>query len=368
MGHQVWVEEQLHKAHAYALEIASETAVVMVVNVDGETVPLSDYQGFSISASFLKDCEMAAIMRALSTRGYYSVHFADESRFMSWVLSGGYDSMPRLRKIVYTSALAGIGPGRRTLVPAFCAHRRIMTMNPDAYANALNRNKIHWNMLLHAMGLNVPETWSYDHRHGWSDGKTPCEGTHVVGKATYEGNSIGLSRATIGEYGASLQNALHEVSKKLKQPMTVQRTIMGNEIEVPVVRIDDRFVALRPVQIRPKHPISDGIITFEESKFDAYDFGEYDGPSIDEIMRASERISAIFPFAGISRIDFRVSEDGIPFVIDVSGTPHLTKRSSVAHRFAHMGFAYEEMICTLVGLNVSRLENSKRALQSSDQN
>lgn len=276
--------------------------------------------------------------------------------------------MPRLRKIVYTSALAGVGPGRRTLVPAFCAHRRIMTMNPDAYANALNRNKIHWNMLLQAMGITVPETWSYDHRQGWSDGKKPPEGAHVVGKATYEGSSIGLSRSTIGEYSVNLQNALHEVSKKLRQPMTVQRTILGNEVEVPVIRFGDRFVALNPVQIRPKHPSSDGIITFEESKFDAYDFGEYEGPSIDEIRRTAERISAIFPFAGISRIDFRISDDGTPFVIDVSGTPHLTEVSSVAHRFRCMGFAYDEMICTLVGLNVKRHEEDKEALQSSDQN
>ena len=113
-------------------ELAHSTAVVMVVNVKGETVLARDYKGFSIAASFLRLEEMNAILVALETEGFHPVHFSDESRFMTWALTGGYDALPRRNKIVYTSALAGTGPGRRSLVPAFCAHRRIDTMNPDA--------------------------------------------------------------------------------------------------------------------------------------------------------------------------------------------------------------------------------------------
>lgn len=118
---------------------AAEIAVLAVINVKSQTRQLPDYSHHSMRSSFLNDLEIDSVIGAFRECGFYTRHFADEQDFFSWVLGGGTNSLGIARQLVYTSAMNGSGPGRRALVPAFCAHFSIPTMNSDAYSCSINR-------------------------------------------------------------------------------------------------------------------------------------------------------------------------------------------------------------------------------------
>jgi D-alanine-D-alanine ligase len=337
---------------------AEDLAVILVINVRGETMIRTDYDSFSVVASFLHDFEIDEIIRSLRSYGIYTVHFADEVDFIRWYASGGYAAVPRRRKLLYSSAINGTGPGRKSLIPAFCALERIPTANSNPHVCSLTRHKFHWNRLLHGLGLPVPRCWAYDARTGWFMGESPPVGLHVIGKATFEGGSIGLRPATVGTYDTKLESAFAETSRQLRQPLTVQAFVRGEELEVPLVELSNGVTSLRPVVISKSSAgtMSDDILAYDDMWDDEYAFGDLPGGTdwADKIVQIAVAASRVFPLNGFSRIDFRVDASGRPYIIDIASTPHLIMKSSFAYRFQSLGYTYGDMLLLLFGIAAQR--------------
>ncbi|HTD36094.1 MAG TPA: hypothetical protein VK669_01175 [Candidatus Limnocylindrales bacterium] len=277
---------------------------------------------------------------------------------MSWILGGEQNFLPYRHKIVYTSAANGIGPGRRTLIPAFCSLEGLPTANSDAYSCAINRHKFHCAMLLKELGFRVPRTWWYDAEEGWFQDDRPTIGDRVIAKSTFEGASLGVSAATVGEFGAHMEREIANASRDLRQPMTVQEFIRGNELEVPVLRLPDRYIAPSPVAIarRGGGRSPDDVLLYEDVYDDYYEFSSpgYSNEESRRISEIAERVAAALGFRGFSRVDFRIDEFGNPFVIDVSTTPHLTRTSSFNFIFDQMGFTYSDMLEAMIAVGAKQ--------------
>jgi D-alanine-D-alanine ligase len=345
---------------------ASEIAVHAVINVKGRTRLMVDYSHHSMRTSFLNDAEIDGIVESLRDCGFFAQHFVDERDFFSWVLSGGPAALAVPTQFVYTSALNGSGPGRRALVPAFCAHFDIPTLNSDAYSCAINRQKFHVSRLLQTFGISVPRSWYFVPGRGWWDDEKPSNGEPVVAKATYEGSSVGVDSQGIGAFSRAVEDRIAYLSDTLRQPITVQRLIAGFEVEVPLVRLhSQRALGVAVLTIRGSSRLDDTVLLYDDAWEDAYGYSEgSEFPShwTERIERMAERAAEVLNFHGISRIDFRVSQEGEPYVIDVSSTPHLTPNNAVNHVFTRAGLRYRDIFSTLVGLGLTRLSHS------SDQN
>jgi len=332
-----------------------DVAVALVISERLATELRANYDGFSVAASFLNASEIGAIVDALRGYGMFVRHFNDEIDFMRWATSGGIASMPRAQAIVYTSAVNGIGPGRRALVPAFCSLSQIPTVNSDAYSCAINRHKYHWNTLLRSFDLPAPRCWSIDPVLGWHLDRIPDAGKIVIGKATYEGSSIGLTTDLSGPFGPDIERRFREVGGKLRQPLTVQEFVAGDEYEVPVIETPDGLFAPAPVAILnpDRSPLGDGILAYDQVFDDGYQF-EVCPSAPSQVVPVAKDVVRTLGFRGFSRIDFRVGADGKPMVIDVSSTPHLTRTTSFKTLFEWMGFNYEDMWALCVGLGARR--------------
>jgi D-alanine-D-alanine ligase len=348
---------------------AREIAVHAVINVKSRTRQLADYSHHSMRTSFLNDAEIDAIIGSLRDGGFFVQHFVDERDFFSWVLAGGPASLAVPTQFVYTSALNGSGPGRRALVPAFCAHFDIPTLNSDAYSCAINRQKFHVSRLLHAFGISVPRSWYFIPRRGWWDNEKPNIGEPVVAKATYEGSSVGVDSQGIGAFSRAVEDRIAYLSESLRQPITVQRLIAGFEVEVPIARLhDQRALGVAVLTIRGSSHLDDTVLLYDDAWEDAYgysDGSEFPPRWTEHIERMAERAAEVLNFQGISRIDFRVSREGEPYVIDVSSTPHLTPNNAVNHVFTRAGLRYRDVFSTLVGLGLTRLGHSSDQYSSS---
>ena len=349
-------------------ERASEIAVLAVINVKSRTRQLPDYSHHSMRTSFLSDVEIDAIIEALRACGFFVRHFVDEQDFFAWVLSGGRESLGVPLQVVYTSALNGSGPGRRALVPAFCAHFSVPTLNSDAYSCAINRQKYHVSRLLRSFGINVPRSWYFIPGRGWWDDDKPGVGERVVAKATYEGSSVGVDREAIGPFSPAVEERIAFLSEALRQPITVQTLVAGFELEVPLVRLrSQQALGVAALTLNGTSRLDDTVLLYNDAWEDAYSFSEtseFPKDWISTVERMAERAADVLNFQGISRIDFRITARGEAFVIDVSSTPHLTPNNSTSFLFARAGLRYQDIFNTLVGLAIER----HGLVHSSDQN
>lgn len=349
---------EIRRLIALAQREAAHTAVLAVVNVKSRTKHLSDYGHHSMRSSFLSDEEIDAVVGALRACGFYTRHFPDECDFFSWALSGGPETLRPQRCLVYTSALNGSGPGRRTLVPAFCAHLAIPTLNSDAYSCAINRHKFHVSRLLQSFGVNVPRSWYFVPERGWWDEDKPPTGLPIVAKATYEGSSLGVDRDAVGPFSANVEDRIAFLGQALRQPITVQALIPGYEVEVPLARLAKQTaLGVAALSLSGRTRLDDTVVLYDDAWVDAYAFSDTDSlPTAwtDRLRNIAERAADTLNFQGISRIDFRVTEAGEPFVIDVSTTPHLTPNNSISFLFRRSGFRYEDIFNTLVALGLER--------------
>lgn len=347
---------------------ASSIAVLAVINVKSRTRYLSDYTHHSMRASFLNDREIDTIIEALRACGFFTQHFADERDFFAWVLGGGPQTLALPQQFVYTSALNGSGPGRRALVPAFCAHFSLPTLNSDAYSCAINRQKFHVSRLLQTFGIGVPQSWYFVPGRGWWDRNKPRIGQPVVAKATYEGSSVGVDPEGVGPFSPNVEARIEFLAQALRQPITVQALIAGFELEVPLVNVRRQHaLGVTALTIGGQSRLDDHVLMYDPGEEDQFEFSDTDGLSrewISTVEQTAERAAEVLNFQGISRIDFRMNTRGEAFVTDVSSTPHLTPNNSVSFLFGRAGLRYRDIFNTLVGIAIER----QRLDHSSDQN
>ncbi len=342
----------LRSALSEIKRITADLCVILIMGRRGTAPARGDHAKFSIAASLYEGFEVDDIIEAYRSFGIYVACFDDELDFIAWHQEGGYESIPRRHKFVYTFAMHGTGPARRSFIPAYCARENIPTVNSDAYTCAIDRHKYHCNRLLDAFGILVPNSWSYETKTGWFQGRKPELGAHVIGKATYEDGSIGLTPATIGPYTPDLERAFAELSTALHQPITVQEFIAGDEIAVPVFALDG-YHAPGPVLILSA---SGQRLAHEVISHDRKLTGDYtlapptslQPETIQAATAAAIEIAATLGHRGFARIDFRIASDGRPFAIDTAADPHLTRTSSYAYLFERLGFTYPEMMLMLI--------------------
>lgn len=353
----VWrsVRASLEKARS----IADLVTVVVVANLKLQA-PLADQEVTSPTTEYLSENEAGQILLSLSDNGFYTKLYSGELDLINSVLRGAFKNLPRAYKLVYNIAQSGRGPGRKSLVPAFCALNEIPICNSDAYVVSLARNKFHVYCILRTLGISVPDSWLFDSARGWLLNSRPPTRMRLIAKASYESASIGLTHHSLGEMSSTFEDFLRERSEALGQPLIVQRFVSGYEAEVPVIDFGEGPVALEPILITllGNTVLADRILDYEIVERDDYSFAR--STLLSESIRRQMRDHASATFAAIGirevgRVDFRItSPDGPIYVTDVSTSPHLVRHSSFAFAFTSAGLSHADLMGTIIGLNVHK--------------
>ncbi|TDR40475.1 D-alanine-D-alanine ligase [Tahibacter aquaticus] len=350
-------EHLVREAALSGRRAASETAIILVICVKGLTRVRRDYSRYSITTSFFSAQELDDLIVALRSLGFYVQHFHDEVEFINWAAEGGLDALRQINKLVYAGSINGTGPGRRCLIPSFCALEGIETLNSDAYSSAINRHKFHWTKLLGSFGLRVPTSWLFEPGKSWLAGSTPSPGERVIAKALHEDSSIGVSAEGVGEWSPKIAQHVVELASDLNQAIMVQSFIAGMEVEVPVLELGAvRFAA--PTVLLNNSGASDAadFLTYDLVWDDRYRYGAHEmlTPMHQTRLRAAAiQACELLNFRFFSRVDFRLDAAGNEYIIDISTTPHLTRQSSYAHLFATLGLEYADVLAALVGAKLA---------------
>lgn len=160
----------------------------------------------------------------------------------------------------------------------------------------------------------------------------------AVVKPADQGSSIGLY---VVEKEEDLTLALEEVWQ-VSQKALIEEFIQGKDVTVGILK--DK--PLPPIEIRPKKGVYD-----YESKYTKgmteYVFVE-DPSVVEKLQEIALKVHTLLELKDMSRIDFRLSDDGTPYVLEVNTIPGMTELSLFPMACNKAGIDFAQMVHILL--------------------
>ncbi len=160
----------------------------------------------------------------------------------------------------------------------------------------------------------------------------------AVVKPADQGSSVGLS--VVNDKG-ELETAIKKLWN-ITHKVLVEEFIEGRDVTVAILREE----ALPPIEIKPKKGIYD-----YESKYtkgmSQYEFLE-DGTLAKKLQELALLSHRALELKDLSRVDFRVSDKGDPFVLEINTIPGMTELSLFPMACKRKGIDFNTMVHMLL--------------------
>jgi len=182
-------------------------------------------------------------------------------------------------------------------------------------------------------------------------------------KSATEDASLGISQASIVEDAARLRERIQFIHEHTQSDALVEEFIEGRELYVGVLG-NERIRTLTPWEFLFGELRSGrAAIATRKAKWDhAYQerHGITSGKAenlpaglAEKLDRLARRIFRALHMSGYARMDFRVREDGTPFVLEANANPNLEKEEDFAYAALHDGIKYPALLRRIISLGLS---------------
>lgn len=211
---------------------------------------------------------------------------------------------------------------------------------------------------LRLRGLPVPEWVTIDELRA---GRVPPAGRLII-KSVWEHASIGLDESSIlePESGEALRAEMERRRPSLGGTCFAEGFVPGREFNLSVIERGGRLAVLPPAEIvfegyaedQPK--VVGYRAKWEESSYEfhhtprRFAFPPEDAPLVELLAELALRACRGFGVRGYARVDFRVDESGLPFILEVNANPCLSPDAGFAAAAAEAGIGYAALVETIV--------------------
>ncbi len=161
----------------------------------------------------------------------------------------------------------------------------------------------------------------------------------AVVKPADQGSSVGLRVVKNSEELAEAVKEAFEITEKV----LVEEFVRGRDMTVGVLK--ER--ALPVIEIRPKKGIYDYESKYTKGMTD-YLFVE-DCDLSRRLQDLALRVHRLLSLKDLSRVDFRVTEEGEPYILEVNTIPGMTELSLFPMACRKAGLDFKEMLSIIVG-------------------
>jgi len=311
--------------------------IIVVANVRNKT---HNFKNISLNMAndneFFSAEEFDEIANALKKLDLFVKVYYNELDFFEEILSQKYKQN---EIIVLNFARNGITEGKKTLVPCFCDLTNIKYTGSDAAVQSLCRNKLFWSSVL--LAENLPALNSYGLSCNNIDKYIDLlkDDTAYIIKPIAESSSMGvtskMSKAQVINY------LLKNEGKFL-----VQKFLPGNEYEVPFFELNGQFYAFQPQKINYNGDVLDEKLSVLNDYF--YSASDLSAKLNNSMVNSSIEAAKVLGMKKYGRIDFKLDENGQPYIIDIATLPYITDNSSFHHAFQEIGEDYTSVFKALL--------------------
>ena len=305
----------------------------------------------------ISDEQLSEMISAFRSIGSYVELFEGELPFLEALAGGRLSALDRRFQLVHNGIGWGITddgylPGRKSLIPAVADSFGMIGTSSDAYTSSIALHRYHSFVLLRALGVRAPEVWHFRRGLGWM-GDPPPVGVKVIAKSTYEAWSVGVTDESVFVVDLSCEERLTDIAGSIGQPVTVQRFVSGREVCVPIVALPERLVTPPIEQVIAKAPRDrDAFLTLSDNfETGAVSYVPFDGPEhlVRQMASTTKRVFDIMQSDLIGRMDYRIDEDGVPWLTDVAIEPGWSRGAALFKSIEQLGLDYPQFLRLLMG-------------------
>jgi D-alanine-D-alanine ligase len=172
----------------------------------------------------------------------------------------------------------------------------------------------------------------------------------VITKPVSEGSSFGMTKVNTRD---ELEKAYAD-AVKYNDDVLIEEYIDGVFVTVGVLERDGKNFATEILEIRPKNEWYDFEAKYTPGMSDFILPANLSKELTEKTKRVAVKSHELTGCRGVSRVDFMISNDGIPYVIEINTSPGMTVTSDLPAQSKVMGISYDDLVQIILngaGLN-----------------
>lgn len=299
-----------------------------------------------VAEEFDHEETLESVVQALTRRGHRVVQIGNARQLLA--------QLGRLRvDIVFNIAEGLHGRNRESQVPILLEMAGIPFVGSDGLTMGLTLDKVMTKKILIAEDIPTPAFFEAA-EPGWLPDPLPLAFPMIV-KPRYEGSSKGVTEASRVQNRQELERQTALVIEHYRQPALVEAFIRGAEFTVAVFGNDPpEALPVVQIEIDGTTALGDLFYSFSRVRGDRADTLRYLCPApAPEPLRRRLRELAVRTYQAVEcrdfgRVDFRVDEQGRPYVLEINPLPSLSLGDVLPQIAKHLGTPFEEMIVTIL--------------------
>jgi len=301
------------------------------------------------NAEFDHPSTIDVIASAIESQGFKVKKIGNAPRLLEKIDNLGVD-------IVFNISEGISGRNRESQVPIILEMADIPFVGADALTLGLTLDKVMAKKIFIAEDIPTPrffEIKSVDNLLNTDHLKFP-----LIVKPRFEGSSKGLTESSRVENMEELKKQVEYVMNTYKQPALIEEFISGQEFTVAVVGNDPpEVLPIVQIKIDGRLKLNDKFYTFARLTSDRL---EYICPArISQELKKEISELALKTYNAVEcrdfgRVDFRVDNDGKPYVLEINPLPSLSTEDVFMVVAKQVGISYEEMIGKILNSALKR--------------
>jgi len=258
--------------------------------------------------------------------------------------------------IVFNLSEGMFGRNRESQVPAILEMAGIPFVGADALTLGLTLDKVMAKKIFIADKIPTPKFFEVNSREQLNNSnhyKFP-----LIVKPRFEGSSKGLSENSRVQTREELDKQVEYIINTYKQPALIEEFISGQEFTIAIVGNNEpEILPVVQIKIDGKLKLKDKFYTFARITSDRL---EYVCPAkisaelkkiLDELALRTYRAVECRDFG---RVDFRVDQEGRPYVLEINPLPSLSTEDVFKLLAENIGITYEAMIGKILNSALKR--------------
>jgi D-alanine-D-alanine ligase len=278
-------------------------------------------------------------------------------------LGGGVQFLDNIRQekvdLVFNVA-EGHGPyrSREGQVPSILEMLGIPYTGSDPMTLAVGLDKPVTKQLIGQAGIPTPQWRLFSDENelkkaDWKNFPFPA-----IVKPAYEGSSKGIRLTSLVNNAKEAKTETTKILKDYHQPAMVEEFIDGDEVTVGVIGNSPvKLVGMMRIIPRKKEK---HFVYSIEVKRDYVNLVDYESPVnlpqpiLDKLEKYSLEAFKVLGCRDISRVDFRVGANGVPYFIEINPLPGLGTYSDLIIMALKMGWTHDGVITAILDAAVKR--------------
>ncbi len=272
--------------------------------------------------------------------------------------------------LIFNTAEGRRGRFREAFYPALFEELGFPYTGSDAYGLAITLDKQLTKLILKEKGIRTP---------GWQFVENPLDFRPenlrfpLIIKPNYEGSSKGITQDSIAETVAQAKAKVSAALQKYPAGVLVEEFIVGRDLAVPFLAAlhNDYGGVLSPVEyIFDKSLVPD-------RKYEIYDYAlktklenavkirapaQLDPEMMKQLRKDAATIFNVLDTRDLGRIDFRLSDAGVPFFLEINALPSLEPGAGIYAAAELEGLHFDGVINQIIQSAARRhkLKDGKR--------